>query len=446
MNSDHLVSISKKTYNLPADVCLPEESTSSIFIPAFAAHYKHHYYLVNLKDRNIVHWKADFSGIVSRLRAEFANYENLDYYLWNQNSLDELFEAGFYPHSAEYHRGKIYVSFMEGTFILELDLKTESCRLICEQKDDMRKMYCSTNQIYDGNIYFSRWGIEDTFKRTENNDYPVKLEIGRYSIDDDRFDIVDIIEGPDEIHTTSVSPDGENILMLEFCQKPKIRYPKNPDSASNETMTKVLNEGLIDSHLISYNMPKRTYRTLAVKNSPAHIEFDLLDKNIFYVVQHNVATNADRLVCFGDTAVDKFRIEEGTISLVDQYKFDGVYRSPSHKLFQYDGKQYMVIAEFPNQAVILDPADMTLHKKIAFSKTISQPDFSRGPFAFPVASLDKTPYGIIPENNTPYIYLCSVWNLAVYDFVNERRVAPIIFNTDAEPLINIQHPNRFLID
>ena len=102
----------------------------------------------------------------------------------------------------------------------------------------------------------------------------------------------------------------------------------------------------------------------------------------------------------------------------------------------------MVVPVYPNQVHIINTVDMSIYKKIHLRKVNNPIDFSDGPFNYPKVNLDKTPYTIHPIDNSPYLYLSSVWNVTIYDFETSSNVAIVRYNMN-KPVIAMGHASMF---
>jgi len=438
---ENLINVSREVYDFPFEVNLPKECCEKIFIPSFSVECQHYYFLVDFAEHKITCWSINLKQIEEDLKARIEQADK-EVVPWNQE-LDRFLSAIYFAHSAKYYDGKIYVSFIDGNFILCLNVDDDNYELIYDKENEgLNKIYSSTNMLYDDEIYFSRWRIEESFQHVKNYDIPVNLEIGKYSLITKKFEVFDTFEGPDDIHTTFITKDKENLIIVEMTQDPNIRYPKPGEEYTDEEMVKILNGGLRNSDLITYNFKSGKYHKLSIPNGPAHIEFDLDDDNIYYLSSHNLSTNNDKLCAYGTSRIDKVKVEDGKSIVIDSYEGEDFYRIPSHKLLKYNGKKLIVCPVFPNRIHIVDADTMQIYKKIQIGKTKASVDFSKGPFDYPASMKDKTPYTIYPVQGTSYLYLISLWNVTIYDFENETKVATVGYNLD-KPLIAMGHASKY---
>jgi hypothetical protein len=442
---DNDIVVSKEVYALPEHHDLPNECSDAIFVPGFAKNAKHYYFLVDFRTKAVHCWQVDLEKLVRRLSSELSFDLAEELLPWNHQDIRSYVENIYYPHSAEYYNGWIYVSYYFGNVILGLSIASDSYEVITDELHGLGKIYSSTNTIASGEIYFTRWDIDQTFRREKDRRRPVVLELGKYSIEDRRFEVVDTIEGADEIHSTCRTPDGENVLIVCMSQAPRKRFPRRMDEASNAELQEVLRCGLHDSYITTYHLASRTYHTITMHASPAHIEFDRVDPQTYYVVGNNLSFNGNSVMCHGNARIDKLRIVDRKSILVDTYSADDFYRGTAHKLTTFDGKELMACTVYPNQVHLFDTQRMEPYKKLFVYETRKKVDFSNGPHEFPKPAFDRTPYGVHPIDNSPYFYATSVWNIVVYDFSEQKKISVIMYNID-KPIIGIGHTSRFMLD
>ncbi|WP_416215372.1 hypothetical protein [Paenibacillus mesotrionivorans] len=432
----------KEKYHFPDHMNVPPECDRSIFIPAYGTDGKQYYYLVDFKSKTIICWDIDTEEMKNYLINKIQK-DDIAGVPWNKN-FENYLQTILLGHSAQYDNGKLYVSSNYGTFILCLSIVDDSWSLIGEDiEGDPVKVYSATNDIYNNNLYFTRWEMEEGFRHIENRNLPVRLEIGRYSLEADSFEIIDTIDGPDDVHYTSITPDGKNLIIIEMAQDPVHRFPKQGEETNDDYLLKTLENGLCDSQFIVYNLEKKQYHVHHLKDGPAHIEYDLSAPGICYVSMHNLCTNNTDNCCFGTARIEKIRIDSEVASL-GFYTDDDFIRIPSHKPFDYDGQKLLAVSVYPNQLHIIDADEMKLYKKVYLSKTKQGVDFSRGPYIYP--RIDKTPYSIEYQRGSSYIYLCSIWNIILFNFVGESKYSSLIYNVNNKPLIAMGHAISFVME
>lgn len=444
MKMENLISVKKEKFNFPDDKDFPQECKQSIFIPGISAECMHYYFLANYKTREITCWTVDLKKVNEFILSNL-DENKIGAIPWNQDSLKRFVEVIHFAHSAEYYQGRIYVSFIEGNFILALNLEDDSYEMIYDESS-LNKIYSSTNRIHDGKIYFTRWDLNQTFIHENDRMKLVDLEIGTYDINKKEFEIIDKIKGHDDIHSTDITTDGKNVLLVEMSQDPVIKPPKDYEieHLSVEKMKEILSGRIKESDLITYNLEKKQYHTLKIEDGPAHIVRDDKEENVYYLSSHNLSTNNNTLYCFGSSRIDKVKVVDGQSEIVGNYQEDDLLRAPSHNFSSYKGKRFMPIPVFPNQVHIIDVDKMENYKKIKLRASKEQPNFDKGPFKYPKVNADKTPYTICPIENTPYMYLSSVWNISVYDFENNEQLISLRYNKN-KPITSMGHASMFEI-
>lgn len=442
---DTTVSVTREQYPFPTRLSLPPELSSAIFIPGIGTDCTHYYFLVDFARQHVTCWSIDLKKLHQQVMAHFSG-QPAPAVPWRQASLARFIEVIHFPHSAECYGEWIYVSFIEGSFILALHAFSDEHRLVFDSAAGSHKMYSSTNQIRNGRIHFTRWNLDDTFAHEADRTRAIPLEIGTYDITRGTFDIAGVISGPDDIHATAVTSDERTYVLVEMSQDPIAAEVPRDDQFEQlpaERKCEIRDQGIHASEVITFDaLSGRAHRTL-VPNGPAHVEWDPYDDSVYYLSSHNLVTNNDSLYCFGNTRIDRFRIVDGASVLQDSYEADDLLRAPSHRLLTYGGSRLMAIPVFPNQVHIVNLETMSRYKTIHLSKRpAAKPDFSGGPIRYPRSMEDKTPYTVDAADGTPYLYLSSVWNVTAFDFEREEKLATVGYNRN-KPAILIGHASKF---
>lgn len=441
---NELLSISREVYPFARPDSVPAEADDAVFLPGIGKSGVQYYFLVDFGSNTVTCWTVDVKRVQEHL-IERLDRSSISAVPWNQDTLEKFVDVVYFAHSADYHDGWVYVSFIEGNFILALDTSSDAYEVIFDEDAGLSKIYSSTNQIHNGRIYFTRWDITETFVHESDRTRPVALEIGTYDIASKRFEVIDVIPGPDDIHYTAVSKDEQNLVIVEMTQDPVVKPPRDYefDKLSPEDKRKLLEGGLHPSEVITYNLPSRKVHRLQVSRGPAHIEWDPADDAVYHLSSHNLSTNNDTLYCFGNSMIEQYRIVDGESVRQSAYEAPDLIRAPSHKLFNYKGTPLMVLPVTPNAIHIVDMDKLSIYKKINLSKRAAAlPSLDGGPFAYSRSTEDKTPYTIHPINETPYLYLSSIWNVTIFDFESESKLGSVTYNRD-KPVALMGHASMF---
>lgn len=432
-----LVSFEKKEYDFPQGVNIPANCDETIFVPAFSDNCKHHYYLLNFKTKKITCWNLD----IHPLREDFKKRLSRDKIAaipWKKD-LDSYLNIIFAPHSAQFYKNNIYVTCWYSNFFVELDRDSDSLDIICDSSPEgIRKIYSSTNTIKDGVIYFSRWSIDDQFLHAQDRRIPVKMEIGSFDVHKRIFTIFHAVNGPDEIHDTFLCNNGENLLFVQMGQDPIIEFPDNFDDLTPQLLHQIHDKGLIHSEVIVYNMKTKEYNAQLYPSAPGHAESSS-EKDTYYISQCNACNRKTKMFCIGNAKIDKVKIENARIQFLQTYESKDFIRAPSHKVFSHKDKEMLVCTSYPDNLHIIDTAGMKLYKKINLGRAVTQDNyFSNGAFPYPAAKEQKMPYTAHGFNNKDYLFLTHMNDVTVYDFVREKAISKVVFNSD-KPLIGMGH-------
>ena len=283
----NLMKMKYKEFMLPIRKGIPAKCSGSVFISTIDDKLNHYYYLINLKTGFIRHWYFDIKSLLNRM-------ENIMRPYWDQaiekfSTKESFLSALTEPHAACYENGKICITPLLGNFILVIDLTNNSYEVLT---DDPLYIFCSTKNMINNSLYFSRWKFTDALLRYKA-DQSLPLEIGRYSFERRKFEILKIVEGPDNIHDTLVTPDESKIVVLEM--------PRFPNYS--EDVGSVLADGIYGK-LIVYDTRKDICQSENLKSGPGHIVLDKNDSNIVYISSHNLLHSG----CYGPGCFYKYNI------------------------------------------------------------------------------------------------------------------------------------------
>lgn len=430
------IKVKKSTSDLTMDFVLPQECMRFMFLPMIGWNSVNYYYLLDFKKKLISCWEVDTKELCSYLK-EHINMDDIDNIPWNKG-LDSYLEAINAIHSARFYNDKVYLYSNNSKFALVFNINDDSYEVIDSNPDsDEIYVISSTNDIYNNCMYYSRWKLSDVFQYTKL-DY-ISVDICKLNLNNNDLQVIDTVKGMHDIHTTTITPDGKKIILVQMNRDPNVPFPKDDNDKIKETMLKILDGGTKDSTILVYDLESRTYETQQLKYSPAHIEYDQLDSNYFYLSRHNTCLDNNVNRCFGKASIDKIRIENNSnkIDFISTFERDDFIRIPEHTTFVYGGKSFVAASAYPNQLYIIDADTMKLVKSVYTRETGKKDDFSNGPFAYPI--IDRTPYGVNPINNSPYILLTNTKNITIYDFVKEEQVGTISYNFNNKAFFVMGH-------
>lgn len=434
-----LVKVTKETYVAPNVGLAPDNISKKIFIPGSGLNGQHYCFLIDIQSSEVICWTINLYDYFQHIYINMIGVDNMKA-PWNRTPYNYI-EVSHFIHSAEIYNGWIYVSFFHGGFILGLEINTEEYKIIYDKNINYHPMYSSTNKIKNGKIYFSRWPSIDTFYRAEDRTKKVAIECGIYNIEDDKFHILHRLNGPDAIHFTDISPDENNIFLVEMSQNPNISFPLDEELETLTTKSKKkIIEGKISlSEIISISKDGKQINRYYLPSGPAHIEWDDKEENVFYLSSHNLVTNNKYLYTFGNAKVDKYYLTGGNIKLISSYSSDELLRGQSHKKTNYEGSELLVISGYRDQLELIDSNTMQFYKRIRLNNnTELQPKFELGPVRYLPQKIDTTPYTADTEPGTPFLYLSSLHSLDVYDISEHRVLVSISYKAD-KPVVFIGH-------
>ncbi|MGF6190530.1 hypothetical protein [Serratia sp. 2723] len=437
-----LVSISRKTYQAPYCGAVPENLSDKLFIPGSGQDGKHYCYLVDIANAEVICWTIDLQDYLTTICANMSGLDGTSA-PWNRSPHNYI-EVSHFIHSAEIYNGWIYMSFFHGGFILGVDMQTDAYKIIYDTAIDYHPMYSSTNKIQNGRIYFSRWPAADTFLRAQDRNRTVAIECGYYDLHQQTFVVLHSLNGPDAIHYTDISPDGDTIFLVEMSQHPKKSMPldENFEQLSLNEKQSLIDAGITLSEMILISNNGGKTRRYHLPIGPAHIEWDQEQADVFYLSSHNLVTNDRYLYTFGNARVDKYRLNKGEIEREAGYDSAELLRGQSHRKTYYSGHELLVIPGYRDRIDLVDCATMQLYKRILLTDTHDhQLGFADGPVRYLPQQIDTTPYTVDTIPGTPFLYLSSLHGVIVYDFAEDRTRMTINF-TGQKPVVFVGHSTK----
>lgn len=431
-------------YSFPDDINIPCQVNDCIFIPCMAFDSKVIFFVVDFENKGVIAIEVSLAEEVSRLRNVINKY-HVDCKSPHRMSFDTLIYSIFTPHQGEVCDNLVAVSFTSVDFFVLIDLIALKVYKVSDDSKNEVWAYSSTNEIKDGKMYTSRWKFKDMYKQDITLNESVDLEILYYDIREDRFCIIDTIEGIDHIHTTNISPDNRYILLVQMTMDSILGSPCLAEE-SKERQREIQQAGLIHGNCYIYDMMEKKVASMeAIPFSPAHAEFECHNSQYFYLSQHNLCVMGENnsLYSFGPASVSKYSLtHDGIMERLLQFHDPEAVRIPGHVLFSYEGKQLMVMPSPPLQIFILNRETMLIHKKIRLSANIKQPDFSEGPYLHPIPLRDRTPFSVHGKDESPYLYCNNTLSIGIYDFVADYLVCEFKYNPGLR-IVSVGHSSRF---
>lgn len=420
-----LIDVKFSSYKITKDA-FPYEVKTKVFIQAHGESNQLFFYYVDLGKKEIKSWIVNIDRLTDLYRKTMMPY---------QSKIQEIFqfyESFLYirtlPHSACYFNNQIFISPVHGNFVMKLDLSNNKFSLIMAEEYDV---FSSTNHIVNNNLYLTRWNLFDSLERKCGED-DVNLEFVKYNISCEKFDVVKQINGPDGIHQTAVSDNGENIIAVEMSRFSKIPMDLHV-RPNNQRMKELVKSGISDGRIINYNTKDDTISTLKLSKGSAHVEFDVANQNVCYISLNNLLS----FNCFGPGEFVKIKNENG-LKIVDYYRDKDLFRIPSHKIYEYKNKSYLVTIAYPSLLYIIDAETMKLWKKIYINNnTKKKPNFENGPYQYPIR--DFTPYSVNPIQGTPLVVLVNLWEIKIIDIESEKIINRFAYNYNNDSIDSLAH-------
>lgn len=429
------IKVTKECFPLTELEKVPEECRDrAVFVPTFGKDNKGHYYLVDFMNCSITCWTIDNTEMKKILRAKMK-------VAWDKDA-EYFFDNFLAAHSAQYYNHKIYVYSLCSNYVLVLHLEDEGYELIL-QDDKFDMVYSATNDIYNDELYFTRWSLDDMVRIFNDVYASIEIEVGKVNLKSRKFTIFNSYRSGNTIHQASVTPDGKKVVMLGMSTAPVGKFP-NPTEEfrkKEKEMKEVLGQGLLKSQISLYNSVTNEICTQMLDSGTGHIEYDIKN-NYCYISNHNLGYDAQHkdLYCFGKGKIDKVFIDD-KINFLQYYEANDFIRIPSHKIFTYEGKTLIAVSVYPNKIQLIDAANMQIYQKMEIMHNREFTDFTKGPQIYP--KIDRTPYTIHPVDNSRFIFLANVWNVRIYNFLAEKVLCTINFNVDKQPLLTMGHALDF---
>lgn len=438
-----MISVEKKTYSLNSKLDFLKSCKKSIFIQGNGLNGEHYYYLINFADDYVMCWTVDISEAKEKLIKSVEKNSQVEWVGYAKNFLD----FSLMPHTSIYNKGKIFTTAINGNYMIGLHVTDDSYDVICDTEEGFDKILSSTNSIYNDELYFTRYSLEDKILILNYEDRLIENEICKYNLHEKKFSKINSFKSTITMHQTSVSPDGKNITSVGICTAPVIRFPRNLKYLSDqEFMLTILKGGLKESCVVNYNVDQGKFYDLSTSDCVAHLEFDAKDKNIAYISAHNLGYNGgvfgNDIYSFGPGSIYKYNIK--TNEVIGKYTAEDFIRLTCHQSFTYKGRSLLAVTVYPSQIHIIDTDTMQIYKKIFVSKTKSVVDFSKGPYNFP--KMGKTPYTVLTVDESPYLFYGGLTGIKIYDYMKDEILGTINYNVNSKPLTAIGHPIIFDID
>lgn len=427
--------------SFPIDMGLPDGATQKIFIPCWGEDFVHHYFLVDFESKNVISYEVNLKEHLKDFKEAILTIHDEQIKPYNMSANQLLFWITC-PHQGEYYDGKIIVSMNYCNCFICIDVINSEAFLITDLTSSSQHVYSSTNELYKGKMFTSRWDFKAMYKTDPTKEFSIPVEIISYDINNDSFTLIDTIQGHDQIHSTSVTNDGQNIVLVEQnatpCESKAIM-----NEANEEELSKIQKSGLVGSKCWIYNIEKREYTSMDIHGSPAHVAFDENDDKLLYFSQHQLGVNQGQLYSFSSANILKFKLDtNGTLIKIGTFSNEEAIRLPGHVVFDYKGEELIITPSTPNQIILINRKDMSLFQNIKLSNSIQSIDFNRGPYLHVPMSLDKTPYSVHAKSNEPYLYLSNASTVGLYDLEQNQRVVNFRYAGD-KVVLGGGHSTRF---
>ena len=201
--------------------------------------------------------------------------------------------------------------------------------------------------------------------------------------------------------------------IFEICKN-------NPDLDFSVLPGKI---SLVDLEKQAIDFFETTYCT------PAHFEIDERNDYI-YSSSHNFLLYSGQRYFLGPAAIDKFKLENGKLTKVSTFSNPSAYRFTTHKLFSFEGKDYICSFGQPNRLYFIDAQTLKTAYYDDIGENVLSGQEDIGNFLNYNNLEPITLVALEVSSDGELLFLVSQKYLYIYNFTERKIVAKIDYHPD----------------
>ncbi len=275
------------------------------------------------------------------------------------------------PHATHLSRdGKLFVCMSDshsGLCVPVIDTRSRQAWLFDEDCDEDLKCYSATGSFGPGgNTWmYVRWPFADALGSYGREIVRTECEIGRIETGSLESRAISSVKMPDRIHQITCSSTGRYAVMAPFRWDLNVLYPAASMQDDPAGYRRAHDAGFRTHDVTTVDLATGAHWNTPVPLAVlAHMEFDPLAPDTFYLSAHNMCQVKQGVILEGPAALFKLRIANGRTTIDARYSDDRFFRIRQHVPFVHRGRTLLAVTNFPNSLDLLDAATMTLWRRV----------------------------------------------------------------------------------
>ncbi|NMD81427.1 hypothetical protein HG597_20195 [Klebsiella sp. DNRA6] len=405
---------------------LPDDISGRILVGGFHNLQNECYYLIDFHERKINCCIINVATYAAQMSLFLKKNLKLAQLPYGSASHESAVYNFLQPHEGlELKNGLIAMAMHNASYTRLLNFEQKYVSAFTSKQEFIPEMVSATNSV-DSNGEHYYYSISDMNQRMamyrgERSSIDTYVYKTKVKLQDST--LIKKINTSEVIHEVKVSPDKNGIAMTEFCLTAKGPLPPRHDRVflDYDEWNQYEKLGLHKSPMYLINEDTKHHTTLCINDkTPGHIEFQNIKSNEFWLSCHNLSKAYGKLILHGQGELIHGVIENDEIFIRKKITDNSLYRVTSHKVFLYNGKEYMVVTSFPDSFYIYDTQEREFIKKVElYQHDRIEPNklyFCTLHDHIPlwIETSDNGRYVILVSNTVLYIYDLKTFNLTAY--------------------------------
>jgi hypothetical protein len=351
--------------SFPADWPIPGDLTGRIFIGGLRENSEC-YYLIDFSERTIKSCIVCIDSYVSTFTKYIEQNLACSHFPYACISSAAVAYSFVLPHEAlELPDGRVVVGMHNCSYAREIEFSQRQVGHMSEQDAFIPRMMSAQNSLdrVNGDYLYSMTDMHQRMRVYGGEQLELDTEL--YAVDTAwksprKLASLQTLEA---IHEVKQSPDSSYAVLTEFCLAARRAAPAvEGDPFADPSLWGEYEAAGLQANRI-YLVDKTSGVVTAKEvngKTPGHIEFSRTDPERFYLSCHNLSKAHGKLILHGEAMLLSGSIREGDLQFCSHYRPTGLYRLTSHKLFSYQGENYIVLSAYPNRFHIIREGSLQL--------------------------------------------------------------------------------------
>lgn len=408
--------------NFPTHWDIPIDISGRILVGGFHNAQDECYYVIDFAKRTLECCIVDVTTYAKQMSVYLRKQLELHQLPYGSSSHESAVYNFLQPHEGlELKNGLIAMAMHNASYTRLINFEQKYVSAFSSENTFIPEMVSATNSLDKSgdNLFYSISDMNHRMEMYRSERSDISTQVYRASVSLEHYELLQELKTTEVIHEVKFCPNQKNILLTEFCLTAKSKLPPRHEQvfACHDEWSTYQENGLYTSPIYLLDINKKCHTKINVNSkTPGHVEFLKSEPNSFWLSCHNLSKGYGKLILHGPGELIKGEIHDGKISIKESYSNEFFYRVTSHKIYNYDSKEYIVATVFPNKFYIFETNPFSVVKNV---QLYEHEAIENGKLHF-CTLLEHMPIWIETSDDGRYVILVSNNSIYIYDMKTSK--------------------------